>query len=65
MNESDANRVQDTEETSGVRDSPTHVRSGADFPSTNHGWIGTQLALGEVGRAAVVQHVMSSYAVPL
>lgn len=41
------------------------LRGQADFPSTNHGWIGTQLALGEDGRRAVVQHVMSSYALPL
>lgn len=40
-------------------------RGQAEFPSTNHGWIGTQLALGESGRNAVVQHVMSSYALPL
>lgn len=37
----------------------------ADFPSTNRGWIGMQLAIGESGRSAVVQHVMSSYALPL
>jgi hypothetical protein len=41
------------------------LRGQADFPSTNHGWIGTQLSLGESGRNAVVQHVMSSYALPL
>lgn len=40
-------------------------RGPSDFPSTNHGWIGTQLALGEAGRRLVVQHVMESYALPL
>jgi hypothetical protein len=40
-------------------------KAKADFPSTNHGWIGAQLALGSEGRIAVVQHVMASYALPL
>jgi hypothetical protein len=36
-----------------------------EFPSTNRGWIGDQLTLGVDGCRAVVQHVMSSYALPL
>ena len=40
-------------------------RTRAEFPSTNHGWIGGQLALGADGHRAIVQHVMASYALPL
>ena len=50
---------------SGPSPSSAEPPSAVDFPSTNRGWIGEQLVLGESGRAAVVTHVMASYARPL